>query len=34
VFRCDHADLENDWFQRAIKHTWRDDAKPVPDDWL
>jgi hypothetical protein len=33
-FGCAHAHLENDWFQRAIKHTCRDDAKLVPVDWL
>lgn len=34
VIVSDHADLEDDWFQRAIRHTWRDDVKLVPADWL
>jgi hypothetical protein len=34
IIVSDHADLEEDWFQEAIKHTWRDGVKLVPLDWL
>lgn len=34
IIVSDHADLEVDWFQEAIKHTWRDGVKLVPADWL
>ena len=34
IIVSDHADLDVDWFQRAIKHTWRDGVKLIPADWL
>ena len=34
VIVSDHADLEVDWFQDAIKHTWRGGVKLVPLNWL
>jgi hypothetical protein len=34
VIVSDHADLDEDWFQDAIVHTWRDGVKLVPAEWL
>lgn len=34
VIVSDHADLDEDWFQDAIVHIWRDGVKLVPADWL
>lgn len=34
VIVSDHADLDIDWFQDAIAHTWRDGVKLVPTNWL
>lgn len=30
---CDHAELAEGWFQRAVVERWRDGEKLVPADW-
>lgn len=30
----DHADLEDDWFQRSVVERWRGDEALVPPDWI
>lgn len=34
IIVSDHANLEEEWFQAAIRHEWRGGAKLVPSDWL
>lgn len=34
VIVCDHADLPEEWFQRAVRHRWRSGVKLIPADWI
>lgn len=34
VIVCDHADLPQEWFQRAVRHRWRGGMKLIPADWI
>jgi prefoldin subunit 5 len=33
VIMTEHADLNEDWYQRAVVERWRHGSKLVPDDW-
>jgi len=34
IIVCDHADLPEEWFQRAVRHRWRGGTKLIPEDWI
>lgn len=35
IIVCDHANLEDDWFQQSVEHNWRgEDQSTAPDDRL
>jgi hypothetical protein len=34
VIVCDHADLPEPWFDRAVRQRWRHGVKLIPADWL
>lgn len=34
VIVTDHADIDLDWFQRAVTEKWWDGTKLVPSDWI
>jgi hypothetical protein len=35
IIVCDHANLEDDWFQQSVEYNWRgDDRSPATDDRL
>lgn len=34
VIVCDHANLDEQWFQDAVQHNWRGGLKLIPEDWL
>jgi hypothetical protein len=34
IIVCDHANLPEDWFQKAVRHNWRDGRKLIPDEWI
>jgi hypothetical protein len=31
---CDHANLDEDWFQDAIAENWRNGEQLVPGEWI
>jgi hypothetical protein len=33
IIVCDHANLDEDWFQKAVVENWREGEKLVPEDW-
>jgi hypothetical protein len=33
VIVTEHADLNEDWYQKAVVERWREGTKLVPDDW-
>lgn len=34
VIVCDHAHLSADWFEKSIRHEWRNGVKLVPVEWI
>lgn len=34
IIVCDHADLPEPWFQKAVREHWRHGVKLIPADWL
>ncbi|WP_027862119.1 DUF3732 domain-containing protein [Marmoricola sp. URHB0036] len=34
IIVSDHANLEEEWFQDAVEHYWRDGTRLVPADWI
>lgn len=34
IIVCDHANLENDWFQDNLVDNWRTGKALIPEDWL
>ena len=34
VIVCDHANLNDDWFQDAVIENWRDGERLIPDAWI
>jgi len=34
IIVCDHANLDQPWFQEAVRHNWRGGEKLIPADWL
>jgi len=34
VIVCDHANLDEEWFQESVAHNWRHGEKLIPDAWI
>jgi hypothetical protein len=34
IIVCDHADLPEEWFNKAVRYRWRHGEKLIPPDWL
>lgn len=34
IIVCDHANLENDWFQESLVDNWRGGKALIPEEWL
>jgi hypothetical protein len=34
VIVCDHAHLPDTWFEKSIRHEWRDGKKLIPPHWI
>jgi hypothetical protein len=34
VISCDHANLQEDWFQEAVVENWRGGIKLIPESWM
>jgi hypothetical protein len=34
IIVCDHANLDNDWFQDNLVDNWRGGKALIPEDWL
>jgi hypothetical protein len=34
VIVCDHANLNEDWFQQSVVENWRLGGQLVPNDWI
>lgn len=34
VIVCDHANLNEPWFQQSVKHNWRGGRKLIPQSWI
>ncbi|MCX4757848.1 DUF3732 domain-containing protein [Kitasatospora purpeofusca] len=34
VIVCDHANLDEDWFQNSVVHNWRHGSKLIPQSWI
>lgn len=34
VIVCDHANLDEEWFQESVVHNWRNGQKLIPQEWI
>ena len=34
IIVCDHANLQEDWFQQSVRENWRDGQRLIPGSWL
>ncbi|WP_435113699.1 DUF3732 domain-containing protein [Nocardiopsis synnemataformans] len=34
IIVCDHANLNEPWFQQSVQHNWRSGRKLIPQDWI
>ena len=34
IIVCDHANLSEAWFQKSVRHNWREGQKLIPNEWI
>ena len=34
IIICDHANLDEEWFQESVAYNWRNGQKLIPQEWI